>query len=421
MSAHDALRAGCTGLCLLLSLPPAVADSGADLTLRLDGRSAAGRGPVAQAQALQPGVAAATPSGRVLQAELRHTQRLGAGVALQGNLLLAHQGLQGQPAADRSRVNEAHLAWDLGSWQLAAGRKVLGWDVGYGFRPNDVVQQETRRTQLGQTPEGRPLLQLEHFDADTTWALVLVHPERWQRSAERQRGAREAALAARGYTRLGGLDLHGFARHGRHTGASVGAALAWVAGDELELHASARAVRQHDGWTLAPGGGLLAARNPWQQATRRGGGQWLLGGQWTGGPSLSLLLEAWHDGSALSDSDWRQWQHRNRALAAVAADPARRGAAAGNQAWQATPFDADNLRRDNVYARLAWQPTDWTWAIDTLFSPADRGRIVSLSLQWKGQQLRLDGSLRLYGGPADAVFAQLPLRRSLVLAASLHF
>jgi hypothetical protein len=210
------------------------------------------------------------------------------------------------------------------------------------------------------------------------------------------------------------------ARHGRHTGASVGAALSWVAGDELELHASARAVQHHDGWALAAGD-PLAARNPWQQATRRGGSQWLLGGQWTGGPSLSLLLEAWHDGSALSDTDWRQWQDRNQVLAAVAADPARRGAAAGNLAWQATPFDADNLRRDNVYARLAWQPTDWTLAIDTLFSPADRGRIVSLSLQWKGPQLRLDGSLRLYGGPADAVFAQLPLRRSLVLAASIAF
>ena len=43
---------------------------------------------------------------------------------------------------------------DLG-WQWSAGKKVLSWDVGYGFRPNDVVQQETP-PQPGQPAAGRP-------------------------------------------------------------------------------------------------------------------------------------------------------------------------------------------------------------------------------------------------------------------------
>ena len=408
-------------LVLLVALQAHAADSGGELTLRFDGRRAADQGPLALAEALRPGLASATPSGLTLQAELRHTQRLAAGWSLQGNVLLAHERLQGRSGRDTSRVNELNAAWDLGAWQLSAGKKVLGWDVGYGFRPNDVVQQEQRRTPFGQTPEGRPLLQAEHFNADTAWTLVAVQAERWNAALDKQRGAREAALAGRVYTRLGALDLHGFARQGRHTGSSAGLALAWVAADELELHASARAYRRHDGWALAADAPTLSPLNPWQQALQGGGAQWLLGGQWTGGPNLSLLFEAWHDGQALSDADWRRWRGRNAALASAAIQPARREAAAGNLAWQATPFDAPSLRRDNLYLRLAWQPTDWTWSIDALITPTDRGRMLSAAVQWKGDRWRLDASLRHHGGPADAVIAQLPVRRSALLAATLAF
>ncbi|MBK7060157.1 MAG: hypothetical protein IPH51_06445 [Rubrivivax sp.] len=408
-------------LCSLALPAVAAADSGADLTLRADDRSAADRGPLAQAEALQPGLAPATPSGALLQAELRHTQRLPAGLSLHGNVLLAHQRLQGGAGNDGSRVNELDAALDLGPWQLSAGKKVLGWDVGYGFRPNDVVQQETRRTQFGQTPEGRPLLMVEGFSAESTLALVWANPQRWNQRADDQRGARESALAARAYTRLGGLDLHGFARHGRHTGASTGLALSWVAGDALELHASARVFERHDGWTTGPTDRSLQATNPWQQQTLGGGSQWLLGGQWTGGPRLSLLFEAWHDGTALSDAQWRDWGTRNRALATLAQQAAWRGAAAGNLAWQATPFGSASLRRDNVYARMAWQPEDWTLSVDALLTPADRGHIVSAALQWTGDRWRIDAGLRWYGGPAASILAQLPTRRSALLAATLTF
>ena len=154
MNARSILLAAMLGL----AAGTAAADSSAEFTLRADGRSANGRGPLAQADALAPGLTPATPSGLTLQAELRHTLRVGRGLSLHGNGLLAHERLEGRRGRDASRVNELHVAWDLGAWQLAAGKKVLGWDVGYGFRPNDVVQQEVRRTQFGQTPEGRPLL-----------------------------------------------------------------------------------------------------------------------------------------------------------------------------------------------------------------------------------------------------------------------
>ncbi|MBP6902194.1 MAG: hypothetical protein KBC73_19045 [Burkholderiaceae bacterium] len=402
-------------------------DAAAELTLRADGRGANPLGPLAAARALQPGLAAAPADGLLLQAELRDTWRwrtLGTGLALHANGLLAHQWLEaGQGQADFSRVNELNASADLGAWQLSAGKKVLGWDVGYGFRPNDVVQQETRRTQFGQTPEGRPLLMAEHFSADTAWSLVWAQPQRWNRPEAEQRGAGESALAARVYRRDGAIDWHGFARLGRHSGASLGAALAWVATDALEIHASWRMLQRHDGWASAAGASATPLTgNPWQWVRRPGTAQWLIGAQWTGEARQSLLVEAWRDGTALPDAQWRDWGLRTAALARLAdQQPALAGAVAGNLAWQATPFNAASLRRDNLFARLAWQPEGWQLSLDGLWQPEDGGRIVTAGLQWQGDRWRIDASWRFYGGPDGALLAQLPLRRSAVLAASWAF
>lgn len=397
------------------------ADWGAELMLRADLQQASARGPLAQAQALQPGLGATVGDGLEVQFESHRTLRLGATLALVGRARLTQVQRAGGTSARDALLAEAHAAFDLGDWQAAAGKKVLGWDVGHGFRPNDVVQQEQRRTLLVQTPEGRPLLQIERYGAEHAWALVLANPQNLQATLAAARGPHEAALAWRGYRRVGALDLHGFARQGRHSGASLGGAAAWVAGDELALHASLRAFRRHEGWAFDGDAELPAAASPWSQALRGGGTQALLGAMWTGASGLSLLLEAWHDGAALSDNEWRDWQQRNQALAALALQGAWRGAAAGNLAWQALPLQAPSLRRDNLFLRSAWQQGDWTFAADLLLTPADRGRIVTASLQFKGERWRFDAALRRLGGPAGALLAQLPQRRSAVLAATLAF
>ncbi|WP_326538368.1 hypothetical protein [Pseudorhodoferax sp.] len=323
----------------------AAGDSAAELTLRADSRQTNTHSPLA---------AWAPPSGSLqVLAELRHTQRLPAGLALVGNVLLGHGWQRAAADDDSSRVNELHASADLGAWQLSAGRKVLGWDVAYAFRPNDVVQQETRLQQFGQTPQGRALLMAEHFGADDAWSLVLANPQHLGDGGARAQGGDEAALALRAYRRIGALDLHGFARHGRLVGASVGTALSWVATDELELHASTR-LQAHTHQTL-------------------------LGLQWTGGTQISVLAEAWFDGTAS-------------------------GAA-----------------RRNLYLRLAWQPEGWTLAADLLATPTDRGRAAGASVQWRGDRWRLEASVRQFGGPRGARLAQSPTRRSLVLAASLGF
>lgn len=421
-------------------------------------RQVAGSGPLAQANALVPGMAAVQPSAATVQAELRSAARLG-GVAVNTSITLQHQHPEGGPGQSDAWVNEAVLSGSLGGtgasgggagsaspglldgWSWSAGKKVVSWDVGYAFRLNDVVQQETRRTLSPATLVGRPLLMAEHFSADTAWSLVWVNPTR-ARSASNATGADEPALAARVYWRDGAVDWHGFARHGTRTGASVGAAASWVASDALELHASLRHYQRHD--ALLPGaaaaGTALAFANPWQTGLGGSGQQVLVGGTWTNESQVSLLLEAWHDGTAPSAGQWRQWTARNQALGRLAAMPFPGGAGggaggaggatagppaaavAGNLAWQASAFNVSpSLHRNSLYARLSWTHEAWQPALDVLYHPADGGRMFTASLTWQGDRVKLEGGLRTHGGPATAVLRQLPVQKQGYVTATWAF
>jgi len=396
---------------------------GGELRLRRDDHGGNAQGPLAAAHRASPGLAVPAPDSSQLELALHGHWSPQPGLQLAGDVLAWQTRPDGQPAQGHGQVNELQLSAEHGAWAASAGKKVVAWDVGYGFRPNDLVQQETRRTLLSAPLEGRPLLQLEHFGADRAATLVWVNPQRLNAAADNSRGAGESALAARVYQRHGGDDWFGFARLGRHSGASLGLATAQVVGDALEWHASARLLQRHDGWQQA--GGAAPGVNPWHQASSGGTGQWLVGGQWTGDSQHSLMLEWWHDGSTPSAGQWRDWQQRNQALAARLALPAAGGpppqAIAGQLAWQATPLAGPGLQRDNLYLRWAWQPERWTLAADALINPADRGALLGASLRWQGDRWRLDAAWRGSAGASRALVRQLPQARNAVLAATLAF
>lgn len=277
-----------------------------------------------------------------LEAELRAS---GRGVTAVATL---QQRQTGSSSDNRAWFNELYASHDGGAWQFSAGKKIVAWDVGYGFRPNDMVQQEERRSLVSTTLEGRPLLLAEHFNAETAWSLVWVNPT----GAVDDPGGKEPALATRFYQRTGAVDWYGFARSGAQTGTSMGAAVAWVASDALELHGSAR-------------------------LSDHAASQVLLGGTWTTENQLSLLAEAWWDGTAA-------------------------------------------LQR-NLMLRLSWQHDAWQPALDVLYTPQDRGRVLTASLNWQGDRVQVQGGLRHYGGPAQSVLAQLPSRRQAYLALTWAF
>lgn len=317
---------------------------GGQARLQWIGQQASGSGPLAQANALQGGIVDLPVGTALLETELR-----ASGHGLSSVLTLQQQRSDGGASQSRAWVNELYAAHGAGAWQFSAGKKIVAWDVGYGFRPNDMIQQEERRTLVNSTAEGRPLLMAEHFDASTAWSWVWVNPT----ASNDALGAAEPALALRLYQRDGAVDWHGFARVGAHSGASVGAAASWVASDALELHGS-----------LRTGAGLQKL---------------LLGGTWTNQDQLSLLTEAWWDGSAIS------------------------------------------MLRRNLYLRLSWQHDAWQPALDMLYTPADQGRILTASLTWQGDRVQVQGGLRSYGGPANAVLMQLPVSAMAYIAGTWTF
>lgn len=233
-----------------------------------------------------------------LQADGRVPLRAGQSLTLHADAALSALRDDGDAnLLTTGRVNELYASTGRDDWQFSAGRRIIGWDVGQGFRPNDVVQREERRPLLPTTPQGRSVVQVEHFGADDATSMVWVDP---------QRGHADSALALRHYRRLGALDLHAHAHWSAATRGNVGAALAWVASDAVEWHASTR----------------------WLPALDRH--QTLVGASWTGGPDLTALAEVWHDG--------------------LAATPATRRNVYGRLAWQHEAWQ--------VSTDLLWQPVD---------------------------------------------------------------
>lgn len=384
----------------------------ATLRARASGAQATDSGPLAAAHTA--GLAVSAPSAAVLEAELQGSAPLGP-LRVSADLLARSERPEGGRSQGRLGINEAYLAGGAEGWQWSAGKKVLSWDVGYGFRPNDVVQQETRRSLVSLPLEGRPLLMGEYFTADRAWTLVAVNPTAHRHATD----AREPALAARLYQRDGAIDWHGFARLGVRTGASVGAAAAWVVNESLALHASARYLRRDDSVAYVSPGAPLASRNPWLFHQTGPARQWLVGGSWTTAEQISLLLEAWRDDTAPSAADWRGWATRNAELASLARVGAPALAVAGNQAWQASAFNAASaLRRNTLFARLSWTHDNWQPAIDVLYHPQDGGCMLTAALAWQGDRLKLETGLRRHAGPASALIRQLPERTQGYVMAS---
>jgi hypothetical protein len=91
-------------------------------------------------------------------------------------------------------LDEAVLDRDWAGLRWSIGKKVLSWDVGFGFRPLDVVQQENRRALLVYALEGIPGVSAEAYGADSAWTFVLANPGRGRRRPTARRCFRGRAL-----------------------------------------------------------------------------------------------------------------------------------------------------------------------------------------------------------------------------------
>lgn len=369
-------------------------------------------GPAAQTGKLQPGLL--TPIQTSVQSELEMKAQY---KNWHTTATLHTEKSDSNSTRNTGWLNEFYGNLDQGAWQLSAGKKIIAWDVGYGFRPNDVIQQEKRRSLISQTAIGKPLASLDFFTADQALSLVWVNPAQ----NDAINNIEEQAIAARWYQRSGNVDWHGFARYGKHTQTSLGAAFSWVASDAVELHGSLRvqqkaAILQQTAFTG------LARSAPWQWEMQNQVSQLLLGANLTTEDQHSFFVEYWYDGGARSQSDWRQWLTQNQQLLSMGQQAAWRLAAAANLAWQNNAFNASsNLRRQNLFARWSWQRDAWQTAVDVLWMPEDGGRITTFSQEWQGDRWHWQTGLRVFNGPQQAIARQLPNTHSAYVSATWAF
>lgn len=327
---------------------------------------------------------------------------------------------QGRKPDNELLVNECYYDGILFGQRYSVGKKILSWDVGFGFRPLDVIQQEDRRAVFATTLEGVPYLAWERFDGDSAWLLVLANPGR----SKAGKAKNDESLALKFYRRDTATDWHGLLRTSRRNGLEAGAAFAHVADAGLEWHGSLlHQTRYEHLWNpLADGGSPLAAIDPLIIRRHRHGTRALIGATWTGESGISIVGEAWYDSTAYRTAEWRavtDLAHRQAALRGIAPD----SAVDGNLAFSTGLFTQPNLLRKNLLMRLSHRQegNNLQPALDLLYTPEDGGRVDTASLSHEGNRYRIDAGVRVYGGQSGSAYRLLPEGRIVFLALQINY
>ena len=339
-------------------------------------------------------------------------------------LTATESGQEGAKPAGRFVANEAYVDFSAGGERFSVGKKVLSADVGYAFRPIDVLQRESRLQMMPPQLEGIPSLSWDNFSTDGAWSLVIANPGHQWRGEAREDGS----VALKLYRRIATADFHGVLRSSNRYGLEAGAAASVVPSDALEIHASLmvqrrgeRRVPLADSVSVAS---LLAADSALVTEAIDSPRKALLGGTWTSEGGFSVLGEFWWDGTAPTSSDWQRLRRQaaqRAALLGLLGVPA--AAVAGATAASTRMFDQGNFAQRGMLTRLAWSDPGGrvSASADLLKSLGDGGWTATAAFAWQGEKLRIDAGLRRYGGPADSAYRLLPERAAAFVGFSLAY
>lgn len=326
--------------------------------------------------------------------------------------------LAGREPRHEGFVNELYADTKIAGESFTFGKKILGWGVGFGFRPLDVVQQQDRRLLNVFTFEGIPAVAWERFTETAAWTVVYANP-----TAGRAGEARDdESVAVRYYRQDASTDWHGVARWSARTGPQLGIGWNRVLNDAMQLYASGLAMQRYDRrrHALIGTGTLLSAGDPYRAESPGSTVQASVGGTWTGESGFGWLVEAWYDGTAWRAEDWANLQRLAAAQAALLGAPGVPEAAVrGNLAFNARAFERPNLQRENVLVRWSYDGEYWDAAVDVLVTPRDRGSVITASVTRQYDRLRWEAGVRRFAGPPDSAYGLFP--ESTVLFGSTQY
>lgn len=328
--------------------------------------------------------------------------------------------LEGREPRHEGLVNELYLDTRVGGEAFTFGKKILGWGVGFGFRPLDVVQQQDRRLLNVFTFEGIPAVAWERFTETAAWTVVYANPTAGRAGLSRD----DESVAVRYYRQDAATDWHGVARWSTRTGVQTGVGWNRVLNDAAQLYASGLAMQRHDlrRSRLLDAPVPLAAGDPFVEDRRGATAQVSAGGTWTGESGIGWLAEVWYDGTAYRPEDWADLQRLALSQAALLGAPGVPEAAVrGNLAFGGRAFEPPNLQRENVLVRWSYDSETWDAALDVLFTPRDRGAVITASVSRQYDRLRWEAGARRFAGPPDSAYGLFPERLVLFGAAQYFF
>jgi hypothetical protein len=314
-------------------------------------------------------------------------------------------------------LNELNYDFSLGGERFSLGKKIVSWDVGFGFRPLDLLQQENRRSLVSTTLEGIPYLSWEKFSGNSAWMLIYANPA--QGKAEMTKN--DESVALKYYLRDGTTDWHAVARLSERHHVETGAGFSTVPMESLEVHGSLLYQQRYEQKynSLVGSAGIpLSSSDPMRLHTREHGVKALAGFTLTGESGFSLLGETWYDISAYSAADWRDVKDLATRQVALLGQGTPVAGVSGNIAYSLRYFDRPNLLRENLLLRLSHrrEGENWEPALDVLCTPADGGLVATASIAYFGNHFRVDGGVRQYGGANGSAYRMLPEERIIYFA-----
>jgi len=317
----------------------------------------------------------------------------------------ATQEINGNLTDEKGIIHELYVDTSIGNLEGSFGKKVVSWGTGYGFRPLDVIQRESRQALRTFNLEGVPMVLLEYFTKESALSTVISNRLRFGGITPRK-GKYE--MAVKYSTLLGNSDLHLLLYQQQGNGLSAGIAASTVVGEQLELHGSARylsvyhkALHKLSGQPVR----LLSNAQVFSQQRQYNGVQALLGGSWTWENGFSLMLEAWHDDTAYSRQQWLELLRINRFQQKQLALGAPPQAVYNNTYANSLIYSKQNILKDTVFMRLSYDGDKLDPELSLLHTPLDGGVVLTVSANYAwSQNVSLFGSVRLLSGRKNSAY-----------------
>ena len=335
---------------------------------------------------------------------------------------LNYHDLDGGEAQFEGKIHELYFEKSIYELEISMGKKIVEWGVGFAYRPLDIIQNEDRRKLLSTHDEGRTLISLEYFTSDSAWTFLYLGPDNNESSLANM----DEAFAVQFFTLIHSVDFLAILKVSEQHKLESGAGFKSVLNDQWAVYGSflyQRRYRQYlnqllDVHTNFP----IAAGDPVTLHSRQHGYKYLLGLNWVGISGWSILFETWYDNTARKKKIWQALKNLSHSQQALAeSQPALIDAVNANIRASTRYFSADNLLEWNTLLRLSYDFSGQEIYMDYLFTPEDKGTVITLGHRLEGNRYNTEFSLRRFLGPKSAAYALLPQTWFMVFSFNWYF